>query len=550
MTVDVSTADGTATAGIDYVAISNRKITIPAGLLSAVVSVTVRDDSDVESDETFTLSISNPTVASLGTPATATATIRNDDLPEVTVSDAPDTQEGSALVFAVNLSAASASDVTVNVSTAGSTARVLPPADFRPPSSRVTIPAGTTSVNISVVTIDDTDYELTKTVKLTLSSPSGATLGSPSVATGLILDNDEPRISIVGPSGAVAEDANGTANVLYYTMWLDSTLTREATVSVTTSSGTATGGTCGTTGADYAHKSATVKFSPGARVRSFTVTTCPDAVAGEGTEDFTVTLSNPTNAMLGTATATGEITDTDGNAVSVSITGPSTPVDEEDTNDASNSVVFTVRLDVAYAREVTVTASTTAGTATSAPCASGGDFFPRSMTVRFSPGDAVKSFIVRTCPDSVPELDETFTATISSPTVAVLGTPTTATATITDNDDSPVTVSFGQASYTAAEGGAATVTVALSAAPGRTVTIPIVATDQGGATSGDYSGVPGSVTFDAAEMSTTFTFTAVDDTDDDDDESVKLNFGVLPNAVSAGTPSETTIAITDDGWGL
>ena len=68
-------------------------------------------------------------------------------------------------------------------------------------------------------------------------------------------------------------------------------------------------------------------------------------------------------------------------------------------------------------------------------------------------------------------------------------------------------------------------TVTLSADPERTVEVPITTTNQGGATSADYSGVPASVTFDAGDTSKTFDFAATQDTEDDDGESVKLAFG-------------------------
>ena len=67
------------------------------------------------------------------------------------------------------------------------------------------------------------------------------------------------------------------------------------------------------------------------------------------------------------------------------------------------------------------------------------------------------------------------------------GEPVTA-----DND---VSVGFLSATYSAAEGSTVSVTVNLSAALEGTVVIPITATGQGGASSGDYSGVPNSVTF-------------------------------------------------------
>ena len=64
-----------------------------------------------------------------------------------------------------------------------------------------------------------------------------------------------------------------------------------------------------------------------------------------------------------------------------------------------------------------------------------------------------------------------------------------------------MTASFGQAAYSVAEGGTQTVTVTLSADPERTVIIPIIRTNQDGASSADYSGVPSSVTFNPGEMS-------------------------------------------------
>ena len=118
--------------------------------------------------------------------------------------------------------------------------------------------------------------------------------------------------------------------------------------------------------------------------------------------------------------------------------------------------------------------------------------------------------------------------------------------TVTDDEDVPVTVSFAQAAYTVAEGDDLTVTVKLSADPERTVEIPLLKVNQGGATSADYSGVPASVTFTSGDTSATFTFSAESDSADDDGESVRLTFGTLPNAVSAGNPAATTVSITDD----
>ena len=109
----------------------------------------------------------------------------------------------------------------------------------------------------------------------------------------------------------------------------------------------------------------------------------------------------------------------------------------------------------------------------------------------------------------------------------------------------PVTINFGATTYNVTEGSSTTVRVTLSSAPQQQVTIPLTATHQDGASSGDYSGVPASLTFGSTETAKTVSFAATNDTADDDDESVQLGFGTLPSGVYAGTVDSTTVSITD-----
>ena len=76
------------------------------------------------------------------------------------------------------------------------------------------------------------------------------------------------------------------------------------------------------------------------------------------------------------------------------------------------------------------------------------------------------------------------------PTGVSAGNTDEAVVTITDDDVPSVTASFEQSSYSVDEGDTVDVTVTLSEDPERTVTIPLTATDQDGASSADYSGVP------------------------------------------------------------
>ncbi len=66
LTVDYTTADGTAVTGRDYVATSGT-LSFPAGTTARSVMVTVLPDVGAEPDETFTLELSDPVGASVAT---------------------------------------------------------------------------------------------------------------------------------------------------------------------------------------------------------------------------------------------------------------------------------------------------------------------------------------------------------------------------------------------------------------------------------------------------------------------------------------------------
>ena len=66
VTVNASTADGTAAAGSDYVALAATPVTFPAGSTSQTVAVTVNGDTVVEANETFSVNLSGATNATIG----------------------------------------------------------------------------------------------------------------------------------------------------------------------------------------------------------------------------------------------------------------------------------------------------------------------------------------------------------------------------------------------------------------------------------------------------------------------------------------------------
>jgi VCBS repeat-containing protein len=77
ITVKYATADGTATAGSDYVSASGT-LTFAAGTTSQTVSVTINGDTAVEANEMFNVNLSAPTNSTIAR-ATGTGTILNDD---------------------------------------------------------------------------------------------------------------------------------------------------------------------------------------------------------------------------------------------------------------------------------------------------------------------------------------------------------------------------------------------------------------------------------------------------------------------------------------
>ena len=87
VTVDYATSDGTAQAGSDYTAAS-ATLTFNAGETSQTVQVTVLTDSEDESQETLTLTLSNPSQATLGDSA-GTGTIENGESSSGTQEDPP-----------------------------------------------------------------------------------------------------------------------------------------------------------------------------------------------------------------------------------------------------------------------------------------------------------------------------------------------------------------------------------------------------------------------------------------------------------------------------
>ena len=110
--------------------------------------------------------------------------------------------------------------------------------------------------------------------------------------------------------------AAGGSSAAAFTVTLSSAPTSAVTVAYTTSNGTATAGS------DYTASTGTITFAPGETSKTIVIIVNGDATA-EGSETFTVTLSNASGATLTDALGLGTIVDRTTGAAS---TGTTTPV--------------------------------------------------------------------------------------------------------------------------------------------------------------------------------------------------------------------------------
>ena len=508
VTVDYRTANETAFAGIDYTAASGT-LTIDVGETAGSVEIQTLDDDAKELEERLSLHLSSAANASLVSNAVIGTILDNDVPPELAVEGGV-SAEGEPAVFIVTLSGAVTSRVTVDFATVAGTA--LDGVDFLPVQGKLTFDAGT-AVMVAVTTVDDDIDEPVETLGLSLSAPVNAELPVDS-ATSRIEDDDEPpALSIADASGVEGEAAR-------FPVTLSDPSGFEVTVAYSTSDGTAVAG------ADYEAVGGSLVFTPGETTATVSIPLVQDSL-NEPDENFTVSLSNPANATLATATAEGLIIDDD-LVAQLAVAGGS--------GVEGGTVDFRVTLDTASTRTVTVDYATAAETAHE-----DADYEPVHGTLTFLPGESAKTVKVTLVDDDVHEDDETFTLNLSMAENAAVSTAS-ATGTIVDDDAAPeLSITGG----TAPEGGTIGFTVTLTGSTSRTATVDYATADGTAIADDDYEPVRGSLTFLPGESAKTVKVTLVDDDVHEDDETFTLNLSMAENA-AVSTASATGTIVDDD----
>jgi len=183
---------------------------------------------------------------------------------------------------------------------------------------------------------------------------------------------------------------------------------------------------------------------------------------------------------------------------------------------------------------VTVNYATTSGTASAT------DYDGASGSLTFS-GNQSKTFTVQTTQDSIYELDETFTVTVSNLSGGT--SSKTATGTILNDDTAPT---FSIASSSATEGNSISFTVTRSGLSEVTQAVTY-STANGTAISGtDFTAASGTLTFDKNSGNTnTFTVNTTGDLTYENDETLTANIS-WGSGPSSGSASATGTITNDD----
>ena len=411
---------GTAASGVDYTG-GVATVSIPAGATSATVTIDPTVDGTVEADETVILTVAAGTGYTVGSPASATGNILNDDFPSATISVSPASvaEDGAPnLVYTVTLNQPSLSALSVGFAVAGSATNGT---DYAAIASPLVIPAGTTTGTVTVNPTTDATIEANETVTLTLAAGAGYSVGIPNSATGTILNDDLPNLAI---NDVTANEGNAGVSNFTFTVSLSAPAgPGGVTFDIATANGTATAGV------DYVASSLTGQTIPaGSSTYTFTVPVNGDAL-NEPSETFFVNVTNVANAVVVDGQGVGTIGNDDP-LPSLSIASRNIV----ERNAMTQAEALVVTLSAPSGQPVAASYATANGTATA-----GSDYVATSGTVTFAPGQTTQAISVGVTGDTIPEADETFTVTLSSPVNATIASAV-GTYTII-NDDVPVTVS-------------------------------------------------------------------------------------------------------------
>jgi Calx-beta domain len=435
---------------------------------------------------------------------------------------------------------AGAVSATVNLTNGTATA----PADYNNAGIPVNFGDGDTAPKtITIPIVDDTLVEGTENVNLTLANPTGgATIGTQGTATLSIVDNDTAPASTLqfsAPTFRVREDGVPIAAV---TVTRTGSNTAAVSASLNLTNGTATAP------ADYNNAAIPVNFAAGDSAPKVVNIPIVNDTLVEGTETVNLTLANPTGgATIGTqGTARLDIADNDS---TLQFSAPVFSANEDGTTIAAVTVT---RTGVASGA-VSATVSLANGTAT-AP----GDYANTPIAVNFATGDSTPKVVnFPIVNDTLVEGTENIRLTLGSPTGnATIGTQSTATFDIIDNDTLPLpasTLQFSAPTFSVNEDGttSAAVTVTRTGSSTAAVSATVNLANGSATAPADYNNSPLLVNFGAGDSAPkTINIPIVNDTLVEGTETVNLSLVNPTGGATIGTQGTASLNILDNDSSL
>ncbi|MCB1245726.1 MAG: hypothetical protein KDB69_00500, partial [Acidimicrobiia bacterium] len=300
------------------------------------VQVTISQDSIDEPGETVDLELQAVSGGDVDPAAVGhELTISDDDAPPtISIGNATAANEGTNASFAVSLNHPSSQPISVAWTRANGTTT---DGDFTGGAfGTVNFAALEVSKTISVPLNNDNVDEpgANETFTVALGAITGSASLGTSIGTGSIIDQTPT------PSIAINDAAATEGSPVQFTVTLSRPSQASVTVGWTTNNGTAVAP------GDYTADSDTVIFPPLSTSQPISVSTIADGVFEGGSENFTVTLSGPTNATISDSTGLGTINETGG--------APSVSISDALNVDEGTSAVFNVTLSGQSANVITV----------------------------------------------------------------------------------------------------------------------------------------------------------------------------------------------------
>ena len=205
------TIAGTATSALDFVPVTP-VVTLNSGS-SASIDVQTLTDTIIEPDETIVVSIGQSPNYKVGKISSAVITIQgaSGDAAKPVLTLSPLTTsvtEGSPIQFSLGANSSAAADVELLLQFSGTASDGI---DYLRPAGRLLLPAGQSSMTVSVPTVQDDLVESDEVVSVSLAPSAKYLIGNPSGGSVTIDSEDLPELQLVGGTTRVI---GGTASRL------------------------------------------------------------------------------------------------------------------------------------------------------------------------------------------------------------------------------------------------------------------------------------------------------------------------------------------------